>query len=102
MRDEDILVGYVMSDAGFTLEEGATLCTVDAAWLQHRLEEGFIPQAEMAGGRWRLSTEGLARARRMRRIERDFEAGPEIAALVADLLEEVESLRSRLRRAGLE
>ena len=102
MRDEDILIGHVMSEGGFSLEEVATLCTADAAWVQYRLEEGLIPQAEVAGGVWRLSTEGLVRARRMRRIEHDFESGPELAALVADLLEEVESLRARLRRAGLE
>jgi chaperone modulatory protein CbpM len=30
-------------------------------------------------------------------IERDFDAAPELAALVADLLEEIEMLRARLR-----
>jgi chaperone modulatory protein CbpM len=38
----------------------------------------------------------------MRQLERDFEAVPELAALVADLLEEMDALRTRLRRAGLE
>jgi len=33
----------------------------------------------------------------MHRIERDFDAAPELAALVADLLEELEALRARLR-----
>jgi chaperone modulatory protein CbpM len=33
----------------------------------------------------------------MRRIERDFDAAPELAALVADLIEEIEALRARLR-----
>jgi len=42
------------------------------------------------------------RARRMRRLERDFDAVPEMAALVADLLEEMDALRARLRRAGLD
>jgi chaperone modulatory protein CbpM len=32
----------------------------------------------------------------MRQIERDFEAVPELAALVADLLEELDTLRARL------
>jgi chaperone modulatory protein CbpM len=34
----------------------------------------------------------------MLRIERDFEAVPELAALVADLFEELDDLRARLRR----
>ena len=37
----------------------------------------------------------------MRAIERDFDAVPELAALVADMLEEVDLLRARLRREGL-
>ena len=41
----------------------------------------------------------LARARRMREIEREFDAVPELAALVADMLEELDELRARLRRA---
>jgi chaperone modulatory protein CbpM len=35
-------------------------------------------------------------------LERDFEAIPELAALVADLQEEIETLRKQLLRAGLE
>lgn len=37
----------------------------------------------------------------MYQIERDFDAVPELAALVADLLEEMDELRVRLERAGL-
>jgi chaperone modulatory protein CbpM len=33
----------------------------------------------------------------MRQIERDFDAAPELAALVADLLEEMDALRTQLR-----
>jgi chaperone modulatory protein CbpM len=43
----------------------------------------------------------LARARRLAAVERDFEANPELAALVADLIEEVERLKGRLAAAGL-
>jgi len=40
----------------------------------------------------------LQRARHIRRLEVAFEAEPELAALVADLLEELDSLRAQLRR----
>jgi chaperone modulatory protein CbpM len=36
----------------------------------------------------------------MRQLERDFDAAPELSALVADLLDEVDDLRVRLRQAG--
>ncbi|WP_281505704.1 hypothetical protein [Aromatoleum buckelii] len=39
--------------------------------------------------------------RRVRELERAFDADPELAAIVADLVDEVEQLRARLRRAGL-
>jgi chaperone modulatory protein CbpM len=38
----------------------------------------------------------------MRQLERDFDAVPELAALVADMLEEIDELRARLRAAGIE
>lgn len=37
----------------------------------------------------------LVRARRVRAMERDFDAVPELVALVADILEEIEALRVR-------
>ena len=50
---------------------------------------------------WRFSGADLRRAQRMRALERDFEAAPELAALMADMLEEIDELRARLRRAGI-
>jgi chaperone modulatory protein CbpM len=34
-------------------------------------------------------------------LERDFGATPELTALIADLLNELDTLRARLRQAGL-
>ena len=42
----------------------------------------------------------LLRARRMHDLERDFDAVPELAALVADVLEEMDALRELLRRTA--
>jgi len=40
------------------------------------------------------------RVRRMREIERTYDAAPELAALVADMLEQMDDLRARLKRAA--
>ena len=101
MRDDDILIGSLMEDTWLTLEQVAAACPVEPAWLLRHLEEGLFPHAESVAGVWRFSGAALLRARRMRQLERDFEAVPELAALVADLLEEVDDLRGRLRRTGL-
>jgi len=101
MRDEDILTGYLMEDSWLTLEQVAAACSVEPAWLMRHIEEGLFPHAESVAGVWRFSGASLVRARRMRQMERDFDAVPELAALVADLLDEMDALRGQLRRVGL-
>lgn len=100
MNDNDMLAGSLMEDSWLTLEQVAAVCTVDADWLLRHIDEGLFPHAECVAGVWRFSAASILRARRMRQIERDFEAVPELAALMADLLEEVDDLRIRLRNAG--
>jgi chaperone modulatory protein CbpM len=95
MDDDDILIGSLLEESWLTLEQLAAACTVEPAWLIRHLEEGLFPHAECVAGTWRFSGASLLRARRMRQLERDFDAVPELAALVADMLEEIDSLRSR-------
>lgn len=100
MRDDETLIGSLLEDTWLTLEQLAAACPVEPAWLARHIEEGLFPHADCVAGVWRLGSASLLRARRMRQLERDFDAGPELAALVADMLEEIDSLRSQLRIAG--
>jgi chaperone modulatory protein CbpM len=100
MRDDDILSGSLMEDTWLILEQVAAACPVEPEWLTRHIDEGLFPHVESFAGTWRFSSASLVRARRMRQLERDFDAVPELAALVADLLEEMDDLRARLRRAG--
>jgi chaperone modulatory protein CbpM len=95
MRDDDILIGSLMDETWLTLEQVAAACDVETAWLLRHLDEGLFPHVGSVAGVWRFSGTALTRARRMRQLERDFDAVPELAALVADLLEELDRLRSR-------
>ena len=101
MSDDDILIGHIEEGACFTLEELCAACALEQEWVIRRVEEGLFPVTGGAAAEWRFTRVALSRARRMREIERDFDAVPELAALVADLLEEMDELRARLRRAGL-
>jgi chaperone modulatory protein CbpM len=74
-----------------TLEELVLVCAVTPDWVRVRVEEGLL----MAAAEWRFSAVAVRRVRRMHALERDFDAAPELAALVADLLEELDRLRSR-------
>jgi chaperone modulatory protein CbpM len=101
MREDDILIGSLLDDSWLTLEQVAAACRVEPDWLLHHIEAGLFPHAESVAGVWRFSEAALLRARRMRQIERDFDAVPELAALVADMLEELDDLRARVRSARL-
>ncbi|MEF8721181.1 MerR family transcriptional regulator [Candidatus Accumulibacter phosphatis] len=99
MRDDEILTGSPMEDSWVTLEQLAAACSVEPAWLQRHIDDGLIPQAESVAGVWCFSSISIVRARRMSQLERDFDAVPELAALVADLLEELDELRARVGSA---
>lgn len=95
MSDEPVLVGLVIDEHTLSLEELACACGVDAAWLHQRLEAGLLDCCSGEGAERRFASAQLQRARRMRAVERDFDANQELAALVADLIEEIHALRSR-------
>ena len=84
-----------------TLEQLCSVCALEREWLVVRVREGLIPAVGDGDTEWRFTTTTLARVRRMREIEKSYDAVPELAALVADMLEEMDALRARLRRAGL-
>lgn len=88
-----------------TLEQLCSVCALERDWLVVRVREGLVPVTSAASGdshtEWRFTTTTLSRVRRMREIEQSYEAAPELAALVADMLEEMDALRARLRRSGL-
>ena len=100
MSDEDIVVAAIVEDAYFTVEQFCAVCSTEQDWIIHHVQEGLFPISGAVVSEWRFSTADLRRARRMRDIEREFEAAPELAALVADMLEEIDALRARLRRLG--
>lgn len=99
---DDILIGTLMEESWLTLEQMAAACGVEPAWLVRHLDEGLFPGAESVAGIWRFSGTCLLRARRMHDLERDFDAVPELAALVADMLEEMDALRLIVQRVSRE
>ncbi|GAB3541173.1 hypothetical protein GCM10027343_11160 [Noviherbaspirillum agri] len=97
-------IALLLDEALLTLEELATSCAVSREWVIEQVEAGVLlahPEADSDPGQWAFSGREVLRARRLWGIERDFDATPELAGLVADLFDELERMRARLRRAGL-
>lgn len=87
------------------------LAGVPEPWLLEHVTLGLLsahgmssqavsPHGTSPHGRWRFDAIALRRVRRMAGLERDFDAVPELAALVVDLEEELAALRARLQRLG--
>lgn len=83
-----------------TLEDLCRVSAVEPQWVVEHLQAGLI-SAEPAGpDSWHFDAMVVERVRCMARLERDFDAVPELAALVADLQDEIARLRAQLRRSS--
>lgn len=127
MSRNEQLIQAVLEDALLSLDELCRAAAVSPQWVRERIADGLLttavpqadpppaPAAQPGQGRtvpqaasgpadaafiWRFDTVAVRRVQRMARVERDFEALPELAALVADLQDEIDSLRRQLRRRG--
>jgi chaperone modulatory protein CbpM len=78
-----------------TIDELASACRVSSTWVVEHVEAGLLV-GETHAGSVLFSRTHLARARRMVDIEHRFDANHELAALVADLMEELDQLRRQL------
>ncbi len=81
------------------MHELASACAVPPTWVVERVEAGLL-ECSTFGGQMRFASAHLVRARRMVTTERRFDANQEVAALVADLIEEVEQLRRQVQAAA--
>ena len=76
-------------------------CHMTLEWVSARVQAGVLePVSGDSAATWRFASAALTRARRIAHLERAFDADPQLAALAADLMEEVARLRRLLPQAG--
>ena len=85
-----------MDDVIFSSEEFAHACGVSITWVQEHVDAGVL-HVETGSAQWRFASPDVVRARRIVHLETTFDADPQLAALTADLIEEVNELRKRLQ-----
>jgi chaperone modulatory protein CbpM len=88
-------------DAWLELGELAQACEVETAWVVSLVDEGLV-QPALTEPVWRFGGDELARVRRIKRLQRDFDASLTCVAVMLDLLDEIDRLRAQLYRAGLQ
>jgi chaperone modulatory protein CbpM len=107
MPEMTSLSGVLLDDVALTLDELARACNVEPDWVVLRVRAGILGGQPAVEGQvqlseWRFRSGDLVRARRLLRVERDFDANEDVAALVVDLSDEVRRLRARLHALGLD
>jgi len=101
MNTSSIAVGVCLSDEhALELEAFAAACGTRADFVRLLVDEGLLAPAAMEPA-WRFSGAEIARVRRIRRLQRDFEADLQSVAVMLDLIDEIARLRALLQRAGI-
>ena len=96
-----VLHGTLLEDdVQFTLVELCRACDADTEQLIALVEAGALTPSGGALPEWRFGGTTLQRARAALRLTRDLELNAAGAALVLDLLDQIEALRAQVRRLG--
>ena len=92
--------GISLEDAKLNLEELARSCQVSHEWIIERVQCGvlLIENTDEDPSTWIFDSHSFIRTKKILTVEKDFECNPELAGLVADMTEEIASLRNRLRQ----
>ncbi len=83
-----------------SLTEISLACSSRIEWVLELVDEGILEPCGPERGDWRFPGNSLAKAHRARRLQHDLDINLAGVALVLDLLEEIDALRSRLRNQG--
>ncbi len=87
----------VETELQFSLQELSRACGAETALLEALVHEGALAPQGDAPEQWRFDGTVLLRARKAIRLVQELDLGPPGAALVLDLIEEIESLKAQLQ-----
>ena len=102
MADVKSYTAVLIDDVTLSVDELAHACDVEPDWVMRHVEAGVL--CEGAGGQaaaLRFRSRDLRRARQLLRLERDFDANEDVAALVVDMADEIQRLRARMQVLGV-
>ena len=93
------LTGLLLDDQiELSLTEICEACSASPEWIIELVEEGVLEPIGGEQADWKFHGPSLQKAHAAIRLHRDLDINLAGVALALDLLEEIESLRARLRR----
>jgi len=95
-----LLSGELEEELELSLAELCQACRLPAEQVIELVEEGVVEPVGRDSARWRFTGTSLHRVRCAIQLHSDLGINWSGAALALDLLEEIESLRTRLERYG--
>ena len=100
--EPDILTGSVIGDeAVLSLEDFARACPAEVSWIAELVAMEVLSPEGVERFNWRFRAADLTCARRVARLQRDFDVNLDAAAVILDLLAQINRLHTRLLRVGL-
>jgi len=96
---QQTLTGNLLDErAELSLKEISRACSSTSEWVIELVSEGVLEPVGREQEQWRFSGTSLLRARAAMRLQHDLDINVAGVALALDLIEEIETLRERLRR----
>lgn len=95
------LTGFILEDqTELTLQDVCRACAARADLVIELVHEGVLTPTGAAPAQWRFTGIHMHRATVALRLQRDLGVNPAGAALALELMDEMENLRSQLRKLG--
>jgi chaperone modulatory protein CbpM len=93
------LTGILLDEqAELSLRDLCHACSTSTEWVIELVDEGVLEPIGHEQAHWRFSGPSLLRARAAMRMQRDLQINLAGVALALNLVEEIETMRERLRR----
>ena len=97
--NQKTLTGNLLDErAELSLKEISRACSSSTEWVIELVSEGVLEPVGREQEQWRFSGTSLLRARAATRLQHDLDINVAGVALALDLIEEIETLRTRLYR----
>lgn len=97
------LKGILLDEqAELSLQDLCHACSTSTEWVIELVDEGVLEPIGHEQEHWRFSGPSLLRARAALRMQQDLQINLAGVALALELMEEIEAMRERLRRAGID